>query len=72
MSLEVQLRAAIAAQLDYCDVDTTPKLCEMLRIEGNYEKVMEDVTRYVRKDGLLIAEAIIQVERDYNPNIIDD
>ena len=72
MSLEDALRNSIEQQLQYCDPETTPKLCELLTVEENRDNIKDDVVHYVKKDGLSIAQAIVQVERDYNPNLMND
>ena len=69
---EEQVKVLIRAQLEYCDVETTPKLCELHHYPENRDKIERAVLAYVREEGLTIAEAIIQLERDYNPNLMND
>lgn len=69
---EEQVKALIRAQLEYCDVETTPKLCELLMFPENRPKLERQILDYIKEDGLTIAEAILQVERDYNPNLMND
>ena len=69
---EEQVKALIRAQLEYCDMETTPKLCELLSYPENRPKLERQILDYIKEDGLSIAEAILQVERDHNPNMIDD
>ena len=69
---EEHVKTLIKAQLEYCDVATTPRLCELLSYPDNRPKLERQILDYIREDGLTIAEAILQVERDYNPNLMND
>lgn len=69
---EQEVLALIRGQLEYCDIETTPMLCKMLMIEGNRPRLERAILEYIKEEGHSIAEAILQVERDHNPNIIDD
>ena len=69
---EEEVITLIRGQLEYCDIETTPMLCKMLMIQGNRPRLERAILEYIKEDGLTIAEAILQVERDHNPNMIDD
>ena len=69
------LRIEINAQLDQCQEDEqgtfTPKVCSFIRTDEGREKVVQLIINYVAEEGMTIAEAINEIERDFNDNLAE-
>ena len=65
-----ELRTLIVAELALCDMDTTPKVCSMYASDP--AAIIDLVQKYVLTKTIKIGEAIVQVEKDFNPNVIED
>jgi hypothetical protein len=65
------LRDQAAAMLEQCDPLETPTVCKMLAIPGNKELLIENILK-LNKDGYDTDVAISMIEREYNPNVIND
>ena len=70
------LKVEINAQLDQCKEDGqgrtfTPKICSFIRTEKGREKIVQLIINYVAEEGMTIAEAINEIERDYNDNLAE-
>jgi hypothetical protein len=74
-ALAQHLLAEIHAQLDQClDDDTptfTPKICSFISTEAGREKVIQWIINYVVKEQMSITEAINEIERDFNDNLME-
>ena len=65
-----ELLTLIVAELALCDLDTTPKVCSMYANDPS--ATIDLVQTYVLTKTIKIGEAIVQVEKDFNPNVIED
>jgi len=65
------LRDQAATMLDQCDAMQTPTVCKMLAVPGNRELIIEAIID-LNKKGYDSDVAISMIEREYNPNVIDD
>jgi len=65
------LKDQISTMLDQCDGFKTPALCKLMTIEGNKERMIDSIVELVKK-GYETDEAIALLEREYNPNAMDD
>lgn len=79
MSVEellAELAEEINAQLDQCLEDETgtftPKVCSFIKEPKGREKVVQLVVNYVIEEDMSIAEAINEIERDFNDNLIEN
>lgn len=74
--LAQELLAEINAQLDQCQEDETgtftPKVCSFISQPNGREKVVQWIVNYVVKEQMSIAESIMEIERDFNDNMIDN
>lgn len=74
--LAQELLAEINAQLDQCQEDETgtftPKVCSFISRPNGREKVVQWIVNYVVKEQMSIAESIMEIERDFNDNMIDN
>jgi hypothetical protein len=66
-----ELRELIRASLDLCDPYATPAICLMKASGDGYKKLEENIVNRVVK-GSSISNAILQIEKENNPNIIQD
>jgi hypothetical protein len=75
-ALAQQLLAEIHAQLDQCEEEDwgtfTPKVCSFISNPEGREKVIQWIINYVVKEGVSIAEAINEIERDFNDNLMEN
>ena len=70
MSTKIQqLKVMIKQELDLCDSETTPQLCEMK--EHDYEKVERMIIQRVAKGGQSINSAMVNIEREFNQETTD-
>ena len=69
------LKVEINAQLDQCKDQGkgtfTPKICAFIRTEEGRGKIVQLIINYVAEAGMTIAEAINEIERDYNDNLAE-
>ena len=67
------LKIEINAQLDQCKEDEggtfTPKVCSFISTSQGREKVEQWIINLVAEEGMTIAEAINEIERDFNDNM---
>jgi len=67
-----ELRDDIRAQLDLCDVEDTPMVCEMKDTPTGYQLIEEAIVNKSVIEGLSISDAIRSIEQEYNPNLAND
>lgn len=71
-----ELKVEINAQLDQCLEDETgtftPKVCSFIQQASGREKVVQLVVNYVVEEDMSIAEAINEIERDFNDNLMEN
>ncbi len=65
-----RLKELIKAELELCDAISTPTVCEMNTIE-NYAELERLIINKVAHQGLSIGQAIVELEKEYNINLID-
>lgn len=63
-----ELRRLIKVQLEMCDNANTPTICKMIADKDGYAKVEEMIIRRVAEQADTIGQAIIEVEKEFNPN----
>ena len=67
------LKIEINAQLDQCTEDEggtfTPKVCSFISTPKGREKVEQWIINLVAEEGMTIAEAINEIEQDFNDNM---
>jgi hypothetical protein len=66
-----ELRSLIIAELDLCDVVSTPIVCKMNTPE-NQPKLVDLVLQFVMEQDITIGHAILEVEKSYNVNMLLD
>lgn len=66
-----ELKEAIAAELELCRHNDTPTVCSMKNTPEGYAKIEARIIDMVGNGGRTISEAIISIEKEYNPNILD-
>lgn len=67
-----ELKDLIRTSLELCDPYETPIVCRMKEDGNSYKKLEESIIDRVVKGGHSISEAILQIEKENNPNIIQD
>lgn len=65
-----RLKQLIQAELELCDSLSTPMVCRMNNPE-NYQQLESLIIDKVSKQGFTIGQAILEIEREYNINMID-
>lgn len=63
-----ELRRLIKIELDMCDGSNVPTVCQMKDTPEGYAKIEQLIIASVMKGGDTIGEAILRVEKEYNPN----
>lgn len=66
-----ELKDQAATMLEQCDPLKTPTICQLLTIPGNKDLLIESIVDYAKK-GIRSDRAISMLEREYNPNTLDD
>ena len=66
-----ELYAQIDKELETCDGEETPIICESLSDEKNKACMIQTVAEYVLSMHLTISQAIIEVEKSFALNDID-
>jgi len=67
-----ELKENIAVQLDLCEPTSTPTVCSMKATPEGYKKLEDMMIELIADGGKTISQAIIDVERAFNPNMIQD
>lgn len=67
-----KLKALIQAELNLCNSDKTPTVCAMSGDADLYAGLERMIIDRVKNHGLSIGEAITEIEREYNINMIED
>ncbi|MCH2044827.1 MAG: hypothetical protein MK212_11980 [Saprospiraceae bacterium] len=65
------LRIQIQSFIDKCDSNLTPKLCQFRSTDQGREKLAQYIEDKILQAGLSILEAMLEIEREFNHNIID-
>lgn len=63
-----ELKAAIYAELEYCNPADTPYVCEMITSASGKKKVVDQIVELVGSKGITIGMAISEIEWTVNPN----
>lgn len=69
--LLAQLDTSVQQMIDACDSKVTPKLCAFRSTKGGRAKLATDIKDRVMNDGLSIKEAMLAIEKEFNPNRLD-
>ena len=67
-----KLRILAKAELDLCDSDKTPYVCAINQDESKVSSLIDDIIKLISKHGLTVGQSIVRIERDFNPNLIND
>jgi len=67
-----KLKILIKAELDLCNKDKTPTVCSLSSDSDEYPKLEQMIIDRISIEGLSISQAIVEIERTYNPNLIQD
>lgn len=68
MSELSELRNLIQAHLNNCDPITTPTVCEMKATMEGSKQLEDDILARCASRGLSVGQAVLEIEREYNPN----
>lgn len=73
MSEKLQkLTQQIKKQLDLCESTDTPEVCAMKDTPEGYAKIEKLIIQKVLYgDNISIADAIVEIENEYNPNALE-
>jgi hypothetical protein len=66
-----ELISQIEKELETCDGEETPIICESIADEQNKACIIQTVAEYVLSMKLTISQAIIEVEKSFALNDID-
>lgn len=71
-ALYQQLLETIEAEMEYCSAENTPFICANLSKGGeSKDMIIKLIAEYVMKNRT-IGQAILDCERDHNPNMADN
>lgn len=66
-----ELKENIALQLEFCNPNDTPWLCNQISDSEGYNKIEKLIIELVCGEAMSISQAITQTEQLYNPNRLD-
>jgi hypothetical protein len=69
--LQKELIEAINNELDLCDFYETPIICNMKSDAATREMLIKEIEKRVLQQHIDIADAIVQIDNEYNPNTLD-
>jgi hypothetical protein len=67
-----ELKTLIKTELDLCDVKKTPTVCAISSTPEEYEDLEKMIIEKIKTEGLSIGQAIVEVEKEYNINLLND
>jgi formylmethanofuran dehydrogenase subunit E-like metal-binding protein len=67
--LIAQVEKSANEELNFCNTDTTPLVCQMISTAEGREKIVDLIVEYVGTNGMSISEAIVAIENERNSNI---
>jgi hypothetical protein len=70
--LLLKLNKEIDLSLKECDKVLTPKICEMRSNTEGYRKLKERISLLVRIHGLMICQAIVEIEKEFGSTLMED
>jgi hypothetical protein len=57
----------IERELDYCNAEDTPIVCEMIGTPEGRKKIVDLMLEYVGNSGQTISQAIVSIDNEWNP-----
>lgn len=60
----------IERELDYCNANDTPIVCQMISTPQGRQKIVDLILEYVGNAGQTISQAIVSIEAENNPKTI--
>lgn len=70
-SLISKLYSQIETELSFCDSAATPFICSQFGDLDTRSTIVKTIAETCVSMKITIAQAIVQVERTYNPNMLD-
>jgi hypothetical protein len=67
-----ELKQLIHSHLESCDKILTPTICEMKDSKEGKSELEEKVLKRILERGITVGQAINEIEREYNSNMIND
>lgn len=67
-----ELKQLIHAHLNECDFILTPTICEMKDTDKGKAELEEKILKRILERGITVGQAVNEIEREYNPNLIND
>ena len=67
-----KLKVLIQAELNLCNSDNTPTVCRMSSDPEQYPNLERMIIDRIKNNGFSIGQAITDIERQYNINMIED
>lgn len=67
-----RLRMIILSQIEECDNKFMPYVCKMAETEMGRNTIVQYCTNLVAQGNYTIARALMEKERELNPNLIKD
>jgi hypothetical protein len=67
-----EINDLIAVNLDECDKYDYPHVCNMASNPDTRKLLEERLLNMIKASGMTVQEAILQMERAYNPNMLED
>lgn len=72
MNKIAELQALINSYLNECDTILTPTICQMKATPEGRKQIEESIISRIVQKGITVGQAINEIEREYNPNLIND
>ena len=66
-----KLKECIGLELDMCDIVNTPTVCQASSTPEGKQLMIQNIFEYCIKMNLEVGQAIVEYEKNFNPNIPD-
>lgn len=67
-----ELKQLISAHLNECDYTYTPTICQMKDTPKGKEQLEEKILSLILAKGCSVGQAVNEIEKEFNPNLIND
>tara|TARA_R110000803_G_scaffold152490_2_gene217537 strand:- start:1015 stop:1275 length:261 start_codon:yes stop_codon:yes gene_type:complete len=68
----IRLNKLIAGNLEFCDEESTPYICNLKQSKSGHKEIEEFVIKCFFETKLSVSEALTMKENELNPNYLTD
>lgn len=67
-----ELKAMISEHLNNCEPITMPTICKMKETSKGRSEIEQKILKRIMETGQSVGQVIFDIEREFNPNFIED